>query len=152
MRPNEWQSFYIEGRKYLSFSDSRQNLLAFRSFYWTIISGRAPYLDLPAIGWDQAYSVSGRGTPQSRYRSNALIYFESEYRIDISANGLFGAVFFANTFAPSKFDTQQFSYWHAAVGTGLRIKFNKFARTNIALDVAFSKGYGSFYIDIGEAF
>ncbi len=147
-----WQSLYVDARKYFPFSKSRQNLLALRSYYWTILSGQVPYLDLPAIGWDQILGQSGRGTRLSRYRSNAIIYLESEYRIDLTTNGLFGAVVFGNVFSPSEYDTQNFSHWHGALGVGMRVKFNKYSRTNVALDVAASTGYTGVYLYIGEAF
>lgn len=147
-----WHSLYIDGRKYFSFSDSRQNLLAFRSYYWTVLSGQVPYLDLPSIGWDLAIIPSGRGIKQGRYRSNALLYFESEYRFDLTANGLLGAVVFSNVSSASEFGTQNFQSWHMAAGTGLRVKFNKYSRTNILLDFAASKDYMGVYLNIGEAF
>lgn len=147
-----WHSLYIDGRKYFSFSDYRQNILAFRSYYWTVLSGQVPYLDLPAIGWDLAIIPSGRGIEQGRYRSNALLYFESEYRFDITANGLLGAVVFSNVSSASEYETQNFQSWRGAIGTGFRIKFNKYSRTNILFDFAASKDYMAVYLNIGEAF
>jgi len=147
-----WHSLYIDGRKYFSFSDYRQNILAFRSYYWTVLSGQVPYLDLPAIGWDLGIIPSGRGIEQGRYRSNALLYVESEYRFDLTANGLFGGVVFSNVSSASEFETQNFQTWHVAAGAGLRIKFNKYSRTNILFDFAASKEYMAVYLNIGEAF
>lgn len=147
-----WHSLYIDTRKYFSFSNYRTNLLALRSYYWTVLSGQVPYLDLPSIGWDLAIIPSGRGIKQGRYRSNALLYFESEYRFDITANGLLGAVVFSNVSSASEFETQNFQSWHMAAGTGLRVKFNKYSRTNILLDFAASKDYWNVYLNIGEAF
>lgn len=149
---HQWQSLYVDGRKYFPFSKHKQNLLALRSYYWTVLSGQVPYLDLPAIGWDVALNPGGRGIPQGRYRSNAMLYFESEYRVDLTRNGLFGAVVFTNVSSASEFDTQNFHSWHAASGIGLRVKFNKYSRTNVALDLAVSKDYAAVYLNIGEAF
>jgi outer membrane protein assembly factor BamA len=149
---HEWQSLYIDGRKYIPFSKYRQNLLALRAYYWTILSGQVPYLDLPSIGSDLALISSGRGIAEGRYRSNALLYFETEYRFDITANGLFGGVLFSNVMSASEYGTQDFQSWHPAIGTGLRVKFNKYSRTNIAFDIATSKNYWSFHVFIGEAF
>ncbi|MEK6782450.1 MAG: BamA/TamA family outer membrane protein [Bacteroidota bacterium] len=148
----EWHSLYIDSRKYFPFSKYRQNLIALRGYYWTVLSGQAPYLDLPSIGWDLALIASGRGIQQSRYRSNALLYFESEYRFDITANGLLGGVVFSNVTSASVYGTQDFQSWHPAIGTGLRVKFNKYSRTNVLMDIAFSKGYTGLYLNIGEAF
>ncbi|HEY5826656.1 MAG TPA: BamA/TamA family outer membrane protein [Cyclobacteriaceae bacterium] len=149
---HQWQSLYVDGRKYFPFSKHKHNLLALRGYYWTVLSGQVPYLDLPSIGWDITLNPSGRGIQQGRYRSNALLYFESEYRVDLTHNGLFGAVVFTNVTSASVYDTQKFQSWHPAVGTGLRVKFNKYSRTNVALDFAFSKDYTTVYLRIGEAF
>jgi hypothetical protein len=48
--------------------------------------------------------------------------------------------------------THNFSYPHAAAGTGLRVKFNKHSGTNVGMDVAASKGYWAIYFSLGEAF
>jgi hypothetical protein len=149
---HEWHSLYWDNRKYFSFSKNRQNILALRGYYWTVLSGQVPYLDLPSIGWDLGIIPSGRGSQQGLSRSNAMLYFESEYRFDISANGLFGGVLFSNVTSPSDYGTQHFRSWYPAIGTGLRVKFNKYSRTNILMDIAFSKGYTGLYLNIGEAF
>ena len=146
------QSLYMDGRKYFSFGRRKESILGFRSFYWTVTSGRFPYLDLPSIGYDPGLVPAGRGIEKGRYRSTAMLYFESEYRFGLSANGLFGAVVFANVTAPARLNTQQFPAWHPAAGTGIRLKFNKYSRTNVAFDVAFSKEYINVYLNIGEAF
>jgi hypothetical protein len=146
-----WQSVFIDARKYFSFNKRRQDLLAIWSYYWAVTYGKTPYLDLPSIGWDY-YSKSGRGFEQNRYRGRQLIYFESEYRRDISRNGFWGFVLFTNIHAVSEYQGNNFVYWHPAVGAGLRIKFNKISRTNIGFDVAASKDYTGFYVSLGEAF
>jgi len=107
---------------------------------------------LPSNGWEPAFGTSSRGIQQNRYRSNALLYFETEYRFGITANGLLGGVVFANATSASQYGTQQFTYWHPAAGAGVRIKFNKYSRTNVTLDYGFSKGYQSVYLNIGEVF
>jgi hypothetical protein len=45
-----------------------------------------------------------------------------------------------------------FSAWNPAVGTGLRIKFNKGSSTNICIDYGMSKGYSAIKLNLGEAF
>lgn len=149
---NHWESLFLDVRKYFALNLKKQRILALRSYYWTVTQGQAPYLDLPANRWEPISGSSSRGIMQNRYRSNALLYFESEYRFGISKNGLFGAVVFANVISASEFNTQNFTYWHPAAGTGLRIKFNKFSRTNIAVDFGMSKDYFAFYLNIGEVF
>jgi hypothetical protein len=91
----------------------------------------APYLDSPSIGWDYYYR-SGRGE-QNRYRGKRLLYFESEYRRDISQKGFWGFVLFANIHTVSEYAGNTFVYRHPAAGTGLRIKFNKISPTNISV-------------------
>ncbi len=148
---SQWQSILVDARKYFSFDKRRQNLLAFWSYYWGVTNGKAPFLDLPSIGWDY-YSRSGRGFQQNRHRSNRLINLESEYRRDISGNGFWGFVVFTNIHSVSEYLGNRFVYWHPAAGAGLRIKFNKISRTNIGIDFAMSKDYAGIYVVLGEAF
>ncbi len=148
-----WQSLYIDIRKYLSLNPSKpdqQNVLAFWSYLWTVLKTGAPYLDLPSLGWDPE-NRSGRGIDQNRYRGETLLYMESEYRRDLTRNGLFGFVVFANINTVSGSETL-FRSWHPAAGAGLRIKFNKGSNTNIGMDFGFSKGYQSLMFSLGEAF
>ena len=149
---DKWQSLFLDTRKYFHIPGSKHNTVAFRSYYWTIISGKTPYLDLPANRWEPIAGSASRGIKQNRYRSNAILYFESEYRFGISANGLIGGVVFASVTSASQYETQNFLYWHPAAGTGIRLKFNKFSNTNVAFDFGFSKGFASVYLNIGEAF
>ena len=150
---NDWRSLYLDARKYIDMNPAvknQQNTLAFWSYFWTVFSGKAPYLDLPSIGWDP-YNRSGRGIDQNRYRGRSLLYLESEYRRDITKNGLLGFVVFANANTVSG-SGSLFTSWHPAVGTGLRVKFNKATHTNIGVDYGVSKGYSSFVLNLGEAF
>ncbi|MGZ3873274.1 MAG: hypothetical protein ACXVJD_10170 [Mucilaginibacter sp.] len=149
---NNAQSVYLDFRKYVSLSNAGpKNVLAFWSYYWTTISTGTPYLSLPGIGNDP-YQRSGRGIEQNRYRGESLIYFETEYRRDITENGLFGFVVFANVNSASEPNTRRFAYLNPAAGGGLRIKFNKKSDTNVAIDYGFSKGYSGLMIGLGEAF
>lgn len=148
----QWQSLYFDMRKYISLSNSgKKNILALWGYYWTILNGNTPYLNLPSIGWDP-YNRSARGIDQNRYRGEGLIYFESEYRRDITQNGLFGYVVFASINSVTEPNTRQYRYWHPAAGAGLRVKFNKKSGTNIGVDYGFSKGYSALMINLGEAF
>lgn len=148
-----WHSIYADVRKYISLSPSkpsRQNTLALWSYFWKVLNNGAPYLDLPSTGWDP-YNRSARGIDQNRYRGKTLLYFEAEYRRDITANGLFGFVLFANTNTVSG-NHSLFRDWHPAAGAGLRIKCSKVSGTNLALDFGFSKGYKAIMVNICEAF
>ncbi|PWV46918.1 hypothetical protein [Chitinophaga sp. S165] len=149
---DNWESLYLDYRRYIHFGDERQqNVLAFWGFYWTTLSRKTPYLDLPSIGWDPT-TRSGRGMDQGRFRGKGLIDFEVEYRRDITKNGLLGFVVFANANSVTKPDNYRFTGLHPATGAGLRVKFNKKSSTNIAFDYGVSK-YGSrFNINLGEAF
>lgn len=149
---DKWQSLFTDFRKYINFPGGKSKILAFRSYYWTIISGNPPYLDLPANRWEPASGSVSRGIRQNRYRSNALLYFETEYRFGITANGFLGGVIFASVTSASEYNTQQFSYWHPAGGTGIRLKFNKYSNTNVTFDFGFSREFASVYLNIGEAF
>jgi len=150
---NTWNSLYIDIRKYISLNPDnqrQQNKLAFWTYLWSSFNGKAPYLDLPSIGWDP-YNRSGRGINQNRYRGQTLFYFESEYRRDITKNGLFGFVVFTNINSVSG-SGNLFKSWNPAAGCGLRIKFNKGSGTNIGIDYGFSKGYQTVMLSLGEAF
>ena len=149
---NNWQSLYLDVRKYVSLTHSGpKNILALWSYYWTSLTPGTPYLDLPSIGMDPSQR-SGRGIEQSRYRGQRLLYYEAEYRRDITDNGLLGFVLFTNVTSVSEPNTNRFVYWHPAGGTGLRIKFNKKTDTNICIDYAVSKNYQSIQLNLGEAF
>jgi len=149
---NNTQSLYLDLRKYVSLTETGQkNQFAFWAYYWTTISSGTPYLNLPSIGNDP-YQRSGRGIEQNRYRGEGLVYFESEYRRDITANGLFGFVLFANVNSVSQLNSHALAYINPAGGGGLRIKFNKRSGTNICVDYGFSKGYSDLILALGEAF
>jgi len=151
---NFWQSIYVDVRKYIQLNSpekpNQANRLAFWTFLWWNFDKGTPYLDLPSTGWDE-YNRSARGFDQNRYRGNALYYFETEYRRDITNNGLFGFVVFSNINTVSGSGTM-FRSWHPAAGTGLRIKFSKVSNTNFAIDYAFSKGYQTVLFNFSETF
>jgi outer membrane protein assembly factor BamA len=147
-----WQSLYIDTRRYISFSRKQQNMLAFWAFYWTALNKQVPYLDLPSIGWDPYQQRSGRGFDQNRYRGKGLIYFETEYRRNITHNGLLGFVLFTNMNSVAQPVTNSYSYFHIAGGGGFRIRFNKRSGTNIAIDYGISRTYSGISLNLGETF
>jgi len=147
----DWKSIYIDARKYISFSETRHKVLANRAFYWAVFDGKPHYLDLPSIGWDR-YGKTGRGFTRNRYRSTSLLYFESEYRTDITKNRFLGAVFYANYSSVSNLDTYRFNNWTPAIGTGLRIKWNKINDSNLVLDYGISKDDWTFRVALSENF
>ena len=149
---SSWQSLYIDTRRYISFSRSRQNMLAFWAYYWTVLNDKTPFLDLPSIGWDPYQQHSGRGIDQNRYRGKALTYFETEYRRDITRDGLLGFVVFANVNSITQPFDDGYSDPHLAYGGGLRIKLSKLCKTKLAIDYGRSRGNEGISVNLGETF
>ncbi len=145
-----WQSTYIDMRKYISFNPHRHRVLAIWGFYQQIISGTAPYLDLPSSGWDPT-STSSRCYTSGRYRGTGMIYLESEFRFDVTKNGLFGMVVFAQMFSMQETD-HKYNHLIPGLGSGLRLKFNKESRTNLGVDFGFGLNSWNFNITLGEYF
>ncbi len=147
-----YNSLLVDVRKYFHpVSDSR-NILAIWSYNLFTLSGHPPYLDLPSTGWD-TYSNTGRGYVQSRFRSRNMLDLETEYRFGISRNGLIGGVVFANAQSYSEMATNRFEVIQPGYGAGLRIKFNKFSRTNVCIDYGFGKnGSSGLFLNLGEVF
>jgi outer membrane protein assembly factor BamA len=146
-----WHSVYLDFRTYHSFNRKKQNLIAFRSFYWDIFKGRAPYFDLPATFWDPYYKA-GRGYYQARFRGDAMGYVEAEYRFDISKNGLWGGAVFSNAQTLRDPATNNFGRLAPAVGAGVRLKFNKYSSSNITFDVAVGRESWNWFLNLGEYF
>ncbi|MCC6287948.1 MAG: BamA/TamA family outer membrane protein [Chitinophagaceae bacterium] len=147
-----WQSLLVDVRKYISLPGIKHNLLALWSYNWVILGGRPPYLDLPSTGWD-GYNNTGRGFIQGRFRGSKMLYFESEYRFDITNNGLLGAVVFANAETFSAMPKSSLQAIQPGAGAGIRIKLNKKSSTNIAIDYGFgTQGSKGLFVNIGEVF
>lgn len=147
-----WQSLRMDIRKYYSFPRNSDNVLAFWSFNWLTLAGNPPYLDLPSTGWDP-YNNMGRGYIQGRFRGKNLLYLESEYRFKITHNGLIGGVVFMNAQTVSEWPTNKFEVIAPAGGAGLRLKFNKHSKTNVAIDYGFGAGGSQgFFLNLGEVF
>lgn len=150
---NNWQSLLFDFRKYISFPSHTHNVLAIWSYDWfTIGGGKPPYLLLPSTGWD-AYSNTARGYIQGRFRSQNMLYLESEYRFGLTANGLLGGVVFANAQSFSEPNSGHYQYINPGYGAGLRISLNKFSRTNLCVDYGWgAHGSGGFFVNLGEVF
>ncbi len=146
----QWTSLYLDARKYYAFDKHKRKILAVWGMYWGAY-GDVPYFNLPGTGLEPGFR-SGRGYSASRFRGKQMLYFESEYRFDISNNGLFGGVVFANLQSLSEVSTNKFRYVNPAAGLGARIKFNKESKTNLTLDFGFGKDSFNFYIGLGEFF
>ncbi len=146
-----WTSLTLEFKKYIKL-DQKNTILAFWNYNWLTLNGNPPYFDLPSTGWNR-YSNIGRGYIQSRFRSPNLIYLESELRFNITRNKFLGAVFFANAQSFTEMNSKKFERVIPGFGTGIRLKFNKYSRTNLALDYALGiDGSGGVFINLGEVF
>ena len=149
---SEWNSLIIDARKYIKLPAGSDNVLALWSYDWLILSGKTPYLDLPATEWDNNFAT-GRGYIQGRFRGSQMVYFESEYRFKITANGVLGGTFFANGESFSAGQGTHLQSIQPGFGPGLRVKLNKVSNTNIRIDYGFgNQGSNGLFISIGEAF
>jgi hypothetical protein len=147
-----WQSLLVDVRRYVRFPASSDNILAFWSYDWLTLSGKPPYLDLPSTGWD-TYGNLGRGYIQGRFRGRDLIYLETEYRFGLRRDGLLGGVVFVNAESVSQWPSNQLGKVAPAAGVGIRLKFNKFSRTNVAVDYGFGRGDSEgIFVNLGEVF
>jgi outer membrane protein assembly factor BamA len=149
---SNWQSLIVDVRKYFKFPASSDNVIALWSYDWLVLNGRPSYLDLPSTSWDGNFAT-GRGYIQGRFRGAQMVYFETEYRFKITANGLLGGVIFGNAQSFSAAQGTKLQSIQPAFGPGLRIKLNKLSKTNIAVDYGLgNQGSKGLFIDVGEAF
>jgi hypothetical protein len=132
---------------------NEQHVLGVWAFGQFVTSGRVPYLNLPAIGWDQR-SRSGKGYTQGLFRGFNMVYLETEYRFPITCNQLISGTVFADFTTTSDKDrnVHLFSNIQPAVGFGLRILIDKATRTNLILNYAWGRHSKAFYLNAGESF
>ena len=153
---------HAEFRTYVPMSvEVPRNVLAFWVYLDGVVDGALPYLALPATGWGPRQR-NGRGYPQGRFRGPWEAYAEAEWRFQITNDGLFGGVLFANaeSFSSPGFTSAGYvspgvkvlEYLQPAAGLGLRILINRDSRTNLDLDVAFGQGFFGFWLNAGEYF
>ncbi|MBN9383353.1 MAG: BamA/TamA family outer membrane protein [Chitinophagaceae bacterium] len=149
---SNWQTLLIDARKYMHFPHHSKNILAFWTFDWFTLKGNPPYLLLPSTASD-TYVNMGRGYIQGRFRGKNVVYGETEYRFDIMSNGFLGGVVFVNAQSFSEPSSGRFEAIAPGWGAGIRIKLNKFSRTNIALDYGFGMhGSHGIFANLGEVF
>jgi len=149
---NNWQSLILDVRKYINLPDGSGNTLALWSYDWLILGGRPGFLDLPSTQWD-AFSATGRGYIQGRFRGAQMVYAEAEYRYRILNNGLLGGVFFLNAESLSAAPGTRLQGIQPGYGPGLRLKLNTISKTNICVDYGFGRqGSRGLFIDVGEIF
>lgn len=130
-----------------------QHVLGFWAYTQVLLGGNVPYLNLPAIGWDQR-SRGGKGYTQGLIRGQNIAYFETEYRFPISCNQLFSGTVFANLTTASDKDrnVKLFQYVQPAAGIGFRILIDKATRTNLIMNYAWGRHSDAFYLNAGETF
>jgi hypothetical protein len=147
----DWQEMWAEARVYPHVPNRSENVLAFWLYAWMTF-GPAPYLNLPADGWD-TYGRGARGYLQGRIRGVNQIYLESEYRFGLTADGLLGMVAFANITCTADPETATLSNGDPGIGAGFRIKFNKNSDTNLAIDHGWGlEGSKGWFLGMTEAF
>ncbi|GAC1306329.1 MAG: hypothetical protein NVSMB24_16500 [Mucilaginibacter sp.] len=149
---SSWQSLIVDLRRYINLPAGSDNVLALWSYDWLILHGKPGYLDLPSTQWD-AFSATGRGYIQGRFRGTQMVYAEAEYRYKILNNGLLGGVFFLNAESFSAAPGTPLQGVQPGYGPGLRIKLNTISKTNICVDYGFGRqGSRGLFIDVGEIF
>ncbi len=146
---------WVEFRHYISLSEKKsRHVLAIWAWANMQLSGHAPYMDLPAIGYDSK-GLSGRGYAQGRFRGEQMLYGEVEWRFPISkCTEVLGANIFVNLTTASSKDNHVdlFEYIKPGIGAGLRIMLDKKSRTNLCMDYGLGKKSNGFYMTAGEVF
>lgn len=148
----QWQSLFLEFKKYIKLFASSPNVLALWSWNVFTFEGNPPYFDMPSNGWD-INNNSGRGYIQGRFRGQNMLYDEAEYRFRITHNGLLGGVIFANAESVSQYPSNKFEYINPGYGLGLRVKMNKYSDVNLCFDYGFGlMGSRGLFVNLGEVF
>ncbi|MFH7005549.1 BamA/TamA family outer membrane protein [Flavobacterium bizetiae] len=145
---------YAEYRHFIPLSNKNERyILALWAYGQFITRGKVPYLNLPAIGWDQR-SRSGEGYTQGLFRGNGLIYLSTEFRFPITCDQMISGTVFTNFVTASNVDNNisLFKSVQPAAGLGLRILIDKKTRTNLIVDYAWGNNSKGFYLNAGETF
>lgn len=136
---------WLEYRDYFNLTHDNNNIFAVWATANITVSGDLPYMNLPAIGWDQ-YSKTGEPYAQGRFRGQNLLFTGVEYRKHLfgtKKNDRFmGMVAYLNATSASakQSDIKLLEYVNPGYGLGLRINISQKARTNIGIDY----GWGSY--------
>ena len=145
---------YAEYRQFIPLSSKNDRyILGIWTYGQFVTRGKVPYLNLPAIGWDQR-SRSGEGYTQGLFRGNGLVYLSTEFRFPITCNQMLSGTVFTNFVTASNVDnnTALFSSIQPSAGVGLRILIDKATRTNLIVDYAWGNNSKGFYLNAGETF
>lgn len=144
----EYRSYHSLGNK------QNGKVLAFWLYGSFVVTGKVPYLALPAIGHDQRQRT-GRGYPFGTFRGEDLCIAESEFRFPISVRtGILGGVLFVNAGSTSSRHEGigLFQYLRPGYGGGLRIMIEKRSRTRLQIDAAVGNRQTGFYFGAQETF
>jgi hypothetical protein len=150
----ESSTLLLETRYFIPISKiNKQHVLGFWAYGQFLVSGRLPYLNLPAIGWDQN-SRSGKGYTQGLFRGTNLMFFEGEYRFPITKNQMISGTVFSNFTTASDADKNLslFESIQPAVGVGLRVLLDKNTLTNFIVNFGVGRDSQTFYFNDGEGF
>ena len=82
-----------------------------------------------------------------------MIYLESEYRFNITSNGLIGGVVFGNLESYPRSISKNLNSFIPGYGSGIRIKINKQSNTNLGIDYGIgTNGSRGVFVNLGEVF
>lgn len=143
-----------EYRSFLSLDEQHRNILAFWLYGDFVVSGNAPYLLLPALGYDQRQRT-GRGYTFGRFRGEDMLYGETEYRFPISPHtGILGGDLFLNCTSTSDKDNKidLLEYLRPGYGGGLRVMMDKRSRIRIEVDAGIAGRSVGLYFGAQETF
>jgi outer membrane protein assembly factor BamA len=132
----------------------QRHILGFWLYGSFVTYGTAPYLALPALGYDKQQRT-GRGYTFGQFRGQDLLYGETEYRFPISKNtGILGGVAFLNatTTSDQENNVKVMDYLRLGYGAGLRIMLDKTSRTRLDIDAGLSPHSFGFYLAATETF
>ncbi|MBB4802864.1 outer membrane protein assembly factor BamA [Flavobacterium nitrogenifigens] len=145
---------YAEYRHFVPLSHKNDRyILGIWAYGQFITRGDVPYLNLPAIGWDQR-SRGGEGYTQGLFRGNGLVYLSTEFRFPITCNQMFSGTVFTNFVTASNADNNigLFHSIQPAAGVGFRVLIDKKTRTNLVADYSWGNNSKGFYLNAGEVF
>ena len=151
-------TLWLEYRDYVNFTKNHNNILAIWTYANLTTSGKLPYMNLPAIGWDQ-YGRSGTPYAQGRFRGFDLLYLGVEYRKHLLRTKknprFFGMILFANATTANgrKNGIKLFEYIEPGYGLGLRFNLSQKSRTDIGIDYGWGNyGTTGLFIRLNENF
>ena len=137
-----YQLFDAEYNQY--FQHGRKNVIAAR-IYMRYASGGAPFYALSTFG-----GTDLRGYDSDRYRDQALLAAQAEWRYTLSHRWAVVAFGGVGNVAPSFSKIGDAGLWSA--GAGLRLRIAKDNPVNFRLDWAQGRDGSALYLSVGEAF